>query len=521
LADDRHKTLAATLDWSYGLLSPDEQTILRRLGVFTGSFDLPAGAAVAGHSGLDPDCIFAGILGLAAKSLLVVEKATDGARTRYRLLETTRAYALRQLRVTENEAVTRQRHAEHCLQLCTEAEADWDLLPRPEWMALSGRIMGDVRTAIDWCMANGSTTLGLELILASAPVGVQLSLVDEYRLRIDAGLQRIVAKRLGSLLELQFTTALGHLMQQLRGPLPSVLQAFSRCLELAGELNNPQLTVDTYRGMWVAAFGSGNYPLAHDYATRQVQFAEQSADPYALLQAKRMLAQAEHYKGEFDNAVAPALQVMNDPLRHIPLRWNFPLQVDRKVSLGIIVARTAWIRGEHAEARRLVEQCLGWALADHAIALCHALALAACPIAFWSGDYERVRERSEQLIEHAGRNGSLYWQSWGEMYRDALVYRLDGRPQPASWASLEKYPKKVDMLATLDTAFATDMAQQRVEEGMVGWCAPEVLRARAETQIRAGTPEAAIGMLEKAAFLARKQDARSWMDRIEETMALL
>ena len=520
-ADDRHKTLAATLDWSYGLLSPEEQTILRRLGAFTGSFDLSAGTAVAGHSGLDPDCIFAGILSLAAKSLLVVEKPADGSRTHYRLLETTRTYALRQLRTSENEAVTRQRHAEYCLQLCTEAEADWDLLSRQQWMALYGRIMGDVRTAIDWCLAHGSTTLGLELILASAPMGVQLSLVDEYRLRVDAGLQRVIAKRLGPLLELQFTTALGHLMQQLRGPLPSVLQAFSRCLELAGELNNPRLTIDAYRGMWVAAFGTGNYPLARDYAARQVEFAEEAADPYALLQARRMLAQAEHYTGEFDRVDSLAQQVLNDPLLHIPLRWNFPLQVDRRVSLGIILARTAWIRGDPAEARRLVEQCLGWALSDHAIALCHALALAACPIAFWSGEYERVRERSEQLIEHAGRSGSPYWQSWGEMYRDALACRLEGRPQPASWSALPKYPKKVDMLATLDPAFATDLAQQRVEDGMVGWCAPEVLRARAERLIRAGAPEAAIGMLEKAATLARNQEARSWMDRIEGTMALL
>lgn len=519
-ADDRHKTLAAALDWSFGLLPAGEQTLLQRLGVFTGPFDLAAGAMVAGHSGLDADSVFAGILSLAAKSLIVVEKPTDASATRYRLLETTRAYAVRQLRSSGSEDETRRRHARHCLELSWRAEADWDLLDRAVWLGLYSRVIGDIRTAIDWSMANGDSELGLELIIASAPLGVQLSLVDEYRLRVEGGLQRILAERLGPMLELQFTTALGHLTQQLKGPTPSVIAAFDRCLELAGELDNPRLKADAYRGMWVAAFGSANYPLAIAHATSQVEFAKAAADHHALLQAKRMQAQALHYNGEFDRALPLAEEVMQDPLSRIPLRENFPLQVDRRVSLSIVVARTAWIRGDYAAAHDAVERCLELASADHAIALCHALALAACPLAFWSGDHDKVAELSRQLIEHAGRSASPHWQSWGELYRDALGCKLEGRPQPTSWAVLAKYPKKLDMLATLDTAFATETAQLRVEARLVGWCAAEVLRARAEQMIRAGAVGGA-PLLQQARAIAEAQGASSWSQRIDETMALL
>lgn len=520
-ADDRHKTLAAALDWSYGLLPAGEQTLLQRLGVFTGPFDLTAGAMVAGHSGLDADIVFAGILSLAAKSLIVVEKPVDASATRYRLLETTRAYAVRQLRTSGDEAETRRQHARHCVELSLQAEADWDLLDRSVWLGLYSRVIGDLRTAIDWSMSDGDTKLGLELIIASAPLGVQLSLVDEYRLRVEVGLQRIVADRLGPLLELQFTTALGHLTQQLHGPIPSVLAAFDRCLELAGELDNPRLKADAYRGMWVAAFGSANYPLAIAHATSQVEFAEAAADHHALLQAKRMQAQAYHYNGEFDRALPLAHEVIQDPLSRIPLRENFPLQVDRRVSLSIVLARIAWIRGDLAAANEAVDYCLDLASSDHAIALCHALALAACPITFWSGNHDRVTELSRQLIEHAGRSASPHWQSWGEMYRDALACKLEGRSQPTSWAMLSRYPKKLDMLATLDTAFATEMAQQRVERRLVGWCAAEVLRARAEQLIVAGRTQQGSQMLDEAKAIAHAQRAASWIERIDKTLALL
>jgi predicted ATPase len=91
-APPRQKTLQATLDWSYGLLSEPERTVLCRLAVFVGHFTLDAALAVVTSADVDQSIVFDAIDSLVAKSMI----ATDpiGAMMRYRLLDTTRAYAL-------------------------------------------------------------------------------------------------------------------------------------------------------------------------------------------------------------------------------------------------------------------------------------------------------------------------------------------------------------------------------------------------------------------------------------------
>ncbi|WP_148086017.1 BTAD domain-containing putative transcriptional regulator [Actinocorallia herbida] len=81
---DRHRTLQATVEWSYGLLSPAEQTVLHRLGVFASAFDLDAAIAVCGRQ------VMPELSGLVRKSLVTVEAGT--APRRYRLLETIREF---------------------------------------------------------------------------------------------------------------------------------------------------------------------------------------------------------------------------------------------------------------------------------------------------------------------------------------------------------------------------------------------------------------------------------------------
>jgi predicted ATPase len=91
----RHQTLRATLDWSYELLPAIERTVLNRLAVFAGGFTLEAASAVVAVATLDAPDVLDSVANLVAKSLVVVEGA--GAVARYRLLETTRAYALEKL----------------------------------------------------------------------------------------------------------------------------------------------------------------------------------------------------------------------------------------------------------------------------------------------------------------------------------------------------------------------------------------------------------------------------------------
>jgi predicted ATPase len=106
----RHRTLKATLDWSYNLLSDPERIVLRRIAPFAGHFTLEGARYVAGEFGADTGEIFDAIAGLVEKSLIT---RIDEAQEKYRLLDTTRAYALEKLEEHAEVDMVLGRHAEY------------------------------------------------------------------------------------------------------------------------------------------------------------------------------------------------------------------------------------------------------------------------------------------------------------------------------------------------------------------------------------------------------------------------
>jgi predicted ATPase/DNA-binding winged helix-turn-helix (wHTH) protein len=107
----RHQTLKATLDWSYNLLSDGERTVLRRIAPFVGHFTLEDARHVAGELDMGTGEMFDAIAGLVEKSLIATQ--INERQARYRLLDTTRAYALEKLEEHAEVDVILRRHAEY------------------------------------------------------------------------------------------------------------------------------------------------------------------------------------------------------------------------------------------------------------------------------------------------------------------------------------------------------------------------------------------------------------------------
>ena len=157
----RHRTLRGVLDWSYDLLSPAEQRLLRHLAVFTGGFTLEAAAALVSDGLADLSSVMEGIANLVAKSLVALDR--DVA-SRWYLLETIRAYAATKLDEHGERDAAVRRHAAYFR----------DLFPW-SWLASSSAVSTDdrasrireidnVRAALDWCFsAGGDRALGLNL----------------------------------------------------------------------------------------------------------------------------------------------------------------------------------------------------------------------------------------------------------------------------------------------------------------------------------------------------------------------
>ncbi|MCY7401768.1 MAG: winged helix-turn-helix domain-containing protein [Nocardioides sp.] len=118
-ADERQKTLRATVDWSYQLLSETEQRVFDRLSVFQGGWTLMSAEEVVGDEDSPPGEVLNTIGRLVEQSMLIVE---PGPTSRYRMLETLRQYAAEQLRAAARTVEVAHRHAAHFRSTVEHAE---------------------------------------------------------------------------------------------------------------------------------------------------------------------------------------------------------------------------------------------------------------------------------------------------------------------------------------------------------------------------------------------------------------
>lgn len=164
---DHHRTLRATLDWSYDLLEADEQVLLSRLALFAPGFSLDAVEALTRGMSSDRDVIDV-VSGLVGKSMVVAE--AKGGTTRLRLLETVRAYALEKAEEEPGQDDAKRRHVEFYAQLAEELAGPTviaDVNMRTEQLAIDA---ANMRLALDYAVDTNDVSSVFRL--ASALVDV-------------------------------------------------------------------------------------------------------------------------------------------------------------------------------------------------------------------------------------------------------------------------------------------------------------------------------------------------------------
>jgi predicted ATPase len=158
----RQQTLLAAIEWSYALLSEAEQAMLKRLGIFAGSFTLEAVAAVTAGAPVAKSNVFDLLAGLVDKSLVV--SLAGAGENRYRLLEATRAFALKKLAASHYVSLAR-RSCEHLTLVFERADRTWPTTPRADWLAVYEPDLDNLRAALGWSLRpEGAPTLGVSLL---------------------------------------------------------------------------------------------------------------------------------------------------------------------------------------------------------------------------------------------------------------------------------------------------------------------------------------------------------------------
>ncbi|HEY2201613.1 MAG TPA: AAA family ATPase, partial [Solirubrobacteraceae bacterium] len=158
----RQQTLRALIDWSYSLLTPDEQETLERLSVFPGGFDLSGAEAVVGAGFDSPVSVLDRLAALVDKSLL---QADDVGLLRYRLLETVRSYATAKLpaRGRVAESALRAAHRDHYLGLAETAAPHLIGHGQIEWLDRLELEFDNLRAAISYSLHDPDPAGGLRL----------------------------------------------------------------------------------------------------------------------------------------------------------------------------------------------------------------------------------------------------------------------------------------------------------------------------------------------------------------------
>ena len=519
----RQQTMRATLDWSYELLSQTERRVLRRLAVFQGVFTLAQALKIAADDEVSELDVLEGLPSLAQRSM--ISRAEDAGESGYRFFSVNRFYAFERLISGGEGARIRRRHAAYLLTMFEQAEAAWPTLPRSAWIGRFQPKLGDVRSALEWAFGEGGDALlGARLAAAWVPIGIHLGLSDEFDHWTKVALETVERHPSGDT-KLEFAVRLAvNLVQSLaRGWMPAVTQDVETTLDLAEREGDASMRRDALMHVFVAAFGDARYKRAMEVADRLRQTFTPNDDAFDRLSAERMFAQASHFLGRHDLAEPIARELIAYPRTGLKLSTGSQLNVDWRVSMRIVLSRILWLRGKADEALAVAQDAVTLAEGDVAQALGQALAFAACPIAIWRGDLDLAADLVERCRAYSQRGNLTIFEAWMAGFERAIEaqrldidQQVDFRPE-IPFGGL----KQVDHLATLLPAIVDLSLIQRVEDGEVGWCAPEILRARGEILRFKGDAIGAEQVFRRALILSDAQGATAWRLRTATSLVHL
>jgi predicted ATPase/DNA-binding winged helix-turn-helix (wHTH) protein len=543
MALPRHHTLRATLDWSYELLTESERVVLRHLATFSGPFSLDAASVVAAQPPeIAPWQVIEGISMLVSKSLVAAEARE--ASMRFRLLDTTRAYALEKLEQTGDRERLFRRHAEFYLDLFNRAEAEYQTRPTAEWLFDYGPEIDHLRSALDWAFsATGDALLGIALTTAAFPLWLHLSLLDECRDRIEQALAAEVepdARR-----AMKLNAGLGATLMYTRSVTdPEVRDAWTTALDIAARLGDVDYHLRALLGVWGSHMRSGGYRAALQLAEKFHSLAAESSDRNDRMIGERMIGEV-HYLG--GNLVCARRHIEHMLTGYsVTNRWPdiIRFQIDQFSRGRALLARILWLQGFPDQAMRTAKRCVEDAQAsNHPISLCYALAQAACPIALLVGDDATADHYIAMLLDRSKGHALPLWEGWGRYYHGVLLINrgdvgggvrllrsglsaLGGARFAVRFVTfLGDVAEALGAAGEIATGLAeVDEAVGRFRQADENWLTTDMLRCKGELLLLQDESGAAVSsekLFREALDQARRLGALSWELRAATSLARL
>jgi predicted ATPase/DNA-binding winged helix-turn-helix (wHTH) protein len=385
----RHRTLNATLDWSHDLTSAEEQAVLRRLSVLVGPFTLDAAQAVACDDRLGTIEVNEALARLVAKSLVNVD--ADRETARYRLLDTTRAYARGKLADSGEESEVARRHAAYFTAWLTHERAK---APGQGSGALEANHLGNIRSALEWCASqDDETELHIQLASYAAELFLELNLLNECRRTCERALSALDASLAGTRYEMILHGSLGRALLLTDNSGGDTDAHFQRALGIAEALGEAAYRFRILNDLHIHYRRAAVFHRLIPMAEQAMSIADSLSDPMMAATANLMLGASHHLVGNLDAAQA----ALNGSIRHQIYSGQASHRLmDFQSKAQLIMAQTLWLKGYPDRAVDTVREAERFEPAnDHST--CQALIIA-MEVFRLMRDWETFKDRLDRLI---------------------------------------------------------------------------------------------------------------------------
>ncbi|MFC4039868.1 LuxR C-terminal-related transcriptional regulator [Dactylosporangium siamense] len=464
-AQRRQRTLAGSIDWSYALLDETDRVVFRRLAVFAGTFGLAAARTLCAGGTVGAAEVLPALGRLVDKSLVVAD--VRGHESRYRLLETIRAFAAARLVEAEEDTALRERHLAWFLLFVETAEADRE--PDVDgWRRALLLEYDNLRAALEWGLAAEDPRAGRQLAASLA----WLWHLDR-RGREGIGLLRRAIDRgpdERSRLQARLMTGLA-LVADTAGPLDVEHEAAARAVELATDVGDEGLRALCLNLLAVGAFYT-DFDEAWHLCEQAHTAARVGGNTFVLGGARALQAMILHLRDRHAEAEAVIDDTVRQCLRH-----------HRGVLSAVLTYQADGALAGGDPVRAL-------ALATEALRLAEPL-----------GDYLRVGVARSVLAQVTALTGD---PAGAAAVLDPVLRLVEGAEEELFIPGLDH---AMAVLARDDPAAAVDSLRRAVrstDRGTATWLAGRALPRLGAALTAAGRPDEAVPVLDRAVEVARR-----------------
>jgi len=469
-----------------------------------------------------------------------VSADVGGAVVRYRLLDTTRVYALEKLKNAGDFDKCARRQAQHYVDWFKSAETNWQTRTNAEWLVECGQRIDDLRAALNWGFSpSGDLSIAVSLTVASSALWLAMAPAGECLQYIERALgSRTTVSTLTAREEARLLRSLGTTLMQTRGPQPYIRNFFTEALEIAERTDDVNGRARALLNLSVHCLQAGNYRESAALAERCRATGGESSDVGDRLMGAGVAAHAFYCLGEFGDAQRYIDSTLNEdsPSREY---WFFGFRNAAQNARSNL----QWLRGLPDQAMRSVESSTeqGEAIGVPMI-LMNTLAVAACSIALRVGDFAAAERWIATLLDLSTKGALPVLNAQGRCFRGMLLTaRGDKAGLPllesaldwlreAHFVHLRAIPTAALALGLAEAGELTrargviDEALEQAYRSEEHWCMPELLRIKGEILLSDGTPNAA-GEAEnyflQALDQAHRLETLSWELRAATSLAKL